>query len=217
MNHKNPDSKHQHYSSPLPDVNLRFFTVPVSVRRHLYLCKTVNGIFSFKKLDLGTKILIDHIYIPPNDPILLDLGCGYGIIGIVLLYERPESKVYFIDSNKLAVWCSRENVKFNVPHKIKDAFMFNGNYFEPLAGKEIKFDAIYMNPPMRKGRKEFINLFKVIPQFLKPGGTFQFVIMKKLGAQYVFDYLNNTLQEGGISIVCKRSGYWVFCFHYEST
>ena len=58
------ERKNQHYSSQFPDVRVKVFTVPVSLRRHLYLFKTITGIFSYKKLDLGTQVFIEHMTIP---------------------------------------------------------------------------------------------------------------------------------------------------------
>ena len=63
------------------------------------------------------------------------------------------------------------------------------------------FDAIYMNPPLRKGRKEFLNLFEILPSYLKQNGLFQFVIKKKLGAEYVYKYLIGKYREEHIRFI----------------
>ena len=102
--------EHQDYSTELPETPLKVYTIPVSLRKHLYLFKTISGVFSYKKLDLGTKVLIENMIIPQKPTQMLDLGCGYGIIGIVLAYESPESSVYFIDINKRAIWCTKETL-----------------------------------------------------------------------------------------------------------
>jgi len=201
---------HQDYSTTFPDVSLKKFTVPVSLRRHLYMFKTITGVFSYKKLDLGTKVLVDHMIIPDKPSILLDLGCGYGVIGIVLAYESPLSSVYFIDVNKRAIWCTRENVRLNLPINKGKYRIYMGNYFNPIEETKVMFDAIFMNPPLRKGRKEFLNLFKTLPNYLKPNGSFQFVIKKKMGAEYVYNYLLDLFSDDRIKVLCKRSGYWVF-------
>jgi len=204
------NQENQHYSSKFPEVQVKIYSVPVSIRRHLFLFKTITGVFSFKKLDLGTKVLIDHLIIPEKPSNLLDLGCGYGVIGIVLAYETPQSTIYLIDINKRAIWCTKENIKINLPTNTNTTIVLTGNYFEPLATKDIKFDAIYMNPPLRQGRKEFLNLFDILPQYLKPSGFFQFVIKKKMGAEFVLKYLIKSFSSENVEIICKRSGYWVF-------
>ena len=205
MKHNN-----QHYSSKFPDVNLKTFMVSETLRRHLYVFRTVTGVFSYKKIDLGTKILIENMDIPKNPSTLLDLGCGYGAVGIVLAYESPQSVVYLIDINKRAIWCAKENLKLNLPEVKSRVNILWGNYFEPIKYKNIKFDSIYLNPPVRQGRKEFINLLYQIPNFLNPKGYFQFVIRKKMGASYILSFLEKTFPDNKIEILCKRSGYWVF-------
>jgi 16S rRNA (guanine1207-N2)-methyltransferase len=206
------EKKNQHYSSQFPDVGVKVFTVPVSLRRHLYLFKTVTGVFSYKKLDLGTKVFIEHITIPNEGTHLLDLGCGYGPIGVVLAYLNPRSSVYLIDTNKRALWCARENIRYNLSERSGKVMVLHGSYFKPLQNKNIKFDAIYMNPPVRNGRKEFLALCKEIPSYLKINGQFQFVIRKKLGANYIYDYLIQNLSSlyKKIHVTFKRSGYWIF-------
>ncbi len=206
------ERKNQHYSSQFPDVRVKVFTVPVSLRRHLYLFKTITGIFSYKKLDLGTQVFIEHMTIPKKGGHLLDLGCGYGAIGIVLAYLSPQSSVYLIDTNKRALWCTRENIKYNLSERSGKIIVLNGSYFKPLQNKNIQFDAIYMNPPIRNGRKEFLELCKEIPSFLKRNGQFQFVMRKKMGANYIYNYLIQNLSDlyEKINVTFKRSGYWIF-------
>ncbi len=202
-----------HYYSRFPDVNVKIFTISESLRRHLYIFKTITGIFSFKKLDLGTKVFIEHMLIPKRPSILLDLGCGYGPIGIALAHNSPQSVVFLIDINKRAIWCAMENIKINLPNERNKIKVLSGNYFEPIKNKNLKFDGIYINPPMRQGRKSFLELVYHIPKYLKPNGSFQFVIKKKMGASFILTHLKDIFPEK-IDIICKRSGYWVFeCFH----
>jgi len=206
------EKKTQHYSSQFPDVRVKVFTIPVSLRRHLYLFKTITGIFSYKKLDLGTQVFIEHMTIPKKGDNLLDLGCGFGAIGIVLAYLNPQSSVYLIDTNKRALWCTRENIKYNLSERSGKIIVLNGSYLEPVQNKNIKFDAIYMNPPIRNGRKEFLALCKEIPSYLKREGQFQFVMRKKMGANYIYNYLIQNLSDlyEKINVTFKRSGYWIF-------
>ena len=208
-------NNNQHYFDEFPDVKVKIHTISESLRRHLYIFKTITGVFSFSKIDLGTKVLIEHMVISKEPSTFLDLGCGYGPIGIILGYESPDSLVYLIDINKRAVWCVKENIRINLNNTKKNIQVLQGNYFEPLQKKNVKFDAIYMNPPLRQGRKEFLQLFEVIPSYLKPQGSFQFVIKKKMGAQYVLDYINQTYPNNSIEIICKRSGYWVFRYFID--
>ncbi|MHA2035641.1 MAG: class I SAM-dependent methyltransferase [Promethearchaeota archaeon] len=209
------NNKNEHYSSEFPNVKVKIHTISESLRRHLYIFKTVTGVFSFSKLDLGTKTLIDHMTIPEEPSVLLDLGCGYGPIGVVLGHESPESHVVLIDINKHAIWCTKENIKINLRNN-RNIQVFSGSYFDPIKSRNLKFDGIFMNPPLRQGRKEFLNLIHIIPNYLKANGSFQFVIKKKMGAPFVLNYLKSEFPNSKVDILCKRSGYWVFrCFQGE--
>jgi len=209
------ERKDQHYYTQFPDAKLKIYTVSPSLRKHLYVFKTVTGIYSYKKIDLGTKILIEQMTIPNDPSVILDLGCGYGPIGIVLGYESPDSKVYLIDINKRATWCANENVKLNIPNYKKRVFVFSGNYFEPLKNKDLKFDGIYTNPPLRQGRKDFLHVCNEITHYLKPKGFFQFVIKKKMGAPFILRHLRTSLPTNEITVICKRSGFWVFNYFQD--
>ncbi|MBY8988595.1 MAG: class I SAM-dependent methyltransferase [Candidatus Lokiarchaeota archaeon] len=206
------DKKTQHYSTQSPDVRVKVYSVSESLKQHLYLFKTITGVFSFKQLDLGTKVFIEHINIPEKECVLLDMGCGYGAIGIVLAQLKPQSTVYLTDINKRALWCARENIKYNLTERSSKVIVLQGSYFKPFENKSVKFDGIYMNPPLRNGRREFLTLCEDIPRYLKSKGLFQFVIKKKMGAEYIHNYLNKNLSElfDIIEVTFKRSGYWIF-------
>ncbi|MFO8019414.1 MAG: methyltransferase [Promethearchaeia archaeon] len=204
---------HKHYSSKYPDVPLEKHSISASLRKHLFMFKTLTGVFSYEKLDLGTEILIKHLIIPESPENLLDLGCGYGPIGVVLGYETSTAEIFMVDINRRAVWCAKENIKVNLPQDRGRVKALAGNYFEPFKNKEIRFDAIYMNPPIREGREEFFEVIEEITHYLKSDGFFQFVIRKKLGASYVTKYLRKTYPSFKTEIIAKRSGYWTSVFY----
>ncbi|MBN1802753.1 MAG: class I SAM-dependent methyltransferase [Candidatus Lokiarchaeota archaeon] len=209
MKHEN-----QHYYSSLPDTRLKIQTVAESLRGHLYIFKTASGVFSFRKLDNGTKLLIEYMTIPEQEAILLDLGCGYGPIGIVLGYEATASKVFLVDVNKRAIWCTKENIKTNISNYKGRVRAMKSNYFEKFKANNLRFDGIYMNPPIRLGRREFLDICAQVPDFLTNRGFFQFVIRKKMGADIVLKNLKTLYDAQNVDIICKRGGYWVFkCFH----
>jgi 16S rRNA (guanine1207-N2)-methyltransferase len=199
-----------HYFSRFPDVDLEIHTISESLRRHLYVFKTATGIFSKDRIDLGTKVLIKHMRIPQKPSTLLDLGCGYGPIGIVLGYESAQSQIYFIEINRRAIWATKENIKLNLPQAKDRLHVLTGDYFEPVEGMKNEFDGIYMNPPMRKGKDEFLSVCEKVPEYLKPNGFFQFVIRRKMGAPSIYSTLKERFSEDDVNITCKRSGYWVF-------
>jgi len=207
------DKKNQHYSTKYPDVRVKIYNISESLKHHLFFFKTVTGVFSFKQLDLGTKVFIEHMKIPEEPSVILDLGCGYGAIGIVIAHLMPKSTIYFADTNKRALWCTRENIRYNLTERSGKTIVLQGSYFKPFNNKNIKFDGIYMNPPLRNGRQEFLTLCEEIPHHLKSKGLFQFVIKKNMGADYIRNYLTKHLSElfEIVKVTFKRSGYWIFC------
>ena len=196
-----------HYFSKSPQATLKTYSISESLRGHLYIFKTSSGIFSYRKIDLGTKTFIKYMEIPIHNAIFLDMGCGYGPIGIVLAKERPNSFVYMIDINKRAISFAKENVNINQVGNIK---VLNGSYFEPIKSQNIKFDRIYTNPPLKKGKKEFLNFCSLVPDYLKAGGSFQFVIRRTLGGKNIFETLSEILSNMEVEVTYKRSGYWIF-------
>ncbi len=200
----------QHYFSPLPDVNVKIQSISESLRTQLYFFKTVSGVFSFKKIDLGTKILVNHIVIPRNKSKLWDLGCGYGVIGMVLGKESPKSEIFFTDINSRAIWSTKENIKINFPEKSRRFHVIKGSYFKPFEKDMDKFNAIFCNPPLKKGKKEFIKIIEKIPHYLERNGYFQFVIKKSLGAKAIYDELKADYTSVNTEVIAKKSGYWIF-------
>ena len=177
--------KNQHYYSQYPDAKFKLYSISESLRKHLYIFKTLPGVFSFRKIDLGTKILIENMTIPMEPSILLDLGCGYGPIGIVLANEAPNSLVYLVEVNKRAVWCVKENIKLNTSDNLKRLKVFTGNFFKPLKDKGLKFDGIYMNPPLDKIEKNL--LIYVMPcQIIYDQTDFFNLLLKKKWALLTF-------------------------------
>jgi 16S rRNA (guanine1207-N2)-methyltransferase len=150
--------------------------------------------------------------IPKEPSDLLDLGCGYGAIGMVLGYESPQSKIVFVEVNRRAIWCTKENIKINLPNSKDRITTLTGNFLEPLKNKKLIFDGIYMNPPLREGRRKFLDLCRDIPNLLKPKGYFEFVIKKKMGSVFILNYLNQYFSKENYqtTVLTKRSGYWVF-------
>jgi len=196
-----------HYFSKKPQAPLKIFSISESLRGHLYIFKTTPGVFSSRKIDLGTKTLIKYMEIPREKSNLLDMGCGYGPIGLVLAKENPNSTIFMVDINRRAIWCARENTKIN---QISNAKTIAGSYFEPINSQGIKFDGIYTNPPLKKGKKEFLRFCESIPNHLKSDGMFQFVIRRTMGAKNIFLLLQKMLPNMEVEVRFKRSGFWVF-------
>ena len=132
-------------------------------------------LFSTFDIDHGTDILIRSI-VSNNPKTILDLGCGYGPLGIILAKTNPQAKVTMIDSNLLAVRYSRYNLKNN---NVSNASVLGSVGMEKVNDK--KFDVIVSNIPAKIGDKAIAQEFILTPyEHLNPGGEFWMVVVSAL-------------------------------------
>lgn len=160
---------------------------------------TDNGVFSKSGLDFGTRLLLETVVDTSKDTVL-DLGCGYGPIGIVYKHFHPTASVTMTDINDRATILSIENAKLN---KV-DVTVLNGNGFEAV--KE-NFQLIITNPPIRTGKENIYRFFEQSKEFLTDKGELYFVMHKKHGVQSAIKKCSEIYQE--IFVVCKKSGYHI--------
>ena len=134
------------------------------------------GLFSPKAIDAGTQLLIEHLDIQENDT-CLDLGCGYGAIGITLAKCVQTATVYMADKDFVAVDYARKNVQQN---RLQNCHVLLSNGFSHLP--DIQFDLIASNLPANVG-KELLQIFLTdAKQHLKPDGRLYVVTISGLRA-----------------------------------
>ena len=134
------------------------------------------GLFSPKAIDAGTQLLIEHLDIQENDT-CLDLGCGYGAIGITLAKCVQTATVYMADKDFVAVDYARKNVQRN---RLQNCHVLLSNGFSHLP--DIQFDLIASNLPANVG-KELLQIFLTdAKQHLKPDGRLYVVTISGLRA-----------------------------------
>lgn len=159
------------------------------------------GLFSYKQVDEGTKLLLEYARIP-SEGVVLDLGCGYGVIGVVLAKLNPLLEVYMVDINKDAVELAKRNVLRNrlSPERVR---VLHGNLYEPV--KDLLFDAIYSNPPLAAGMDVVTRIVIEAPKHLKPGGSLQVVVRK--GSEKVYTLMKQTFDI--VEKIVSKKGYRV--------
>ncbi|WP_083817010.1 class I SAM-dependent methyltransferase [Pyrococcus yayanosii] len=189
-----------HYYSERPSGPLRTKTIDVCIRGYCFRFITASGVFSFGKLDRGTELLIENMILQPGWRIL-DLGCGYGAIGIVA--ARFVDYVVMTDINRRAVAIARKNLKIN---GVKNAEVRWGTLYEPVEGE--KFHSIITNPPVHAGKDVLREIVINAPRHLHDGGLLQMVIRTSHGAKFIKSLMEETFTE--VREVAKGSGYRVY-------
>lgn len=157
------------------------------------------GVFSKDKVDFGSNLLIDTYINKGRKSIrLLDVGCGYGIIGIVLAkYMNTTSTL--VDINKRAIHLTSMNIKNNGV----DAKTFESDIY---ANVSEKYDVIITNPPIRTGKDNVLKFLIGAKEHLSENGELWFVIRKDQGAKSIIKILTNTYK---VEVVEKSKGFFI--------
>ncbi len=159
---------------------------------------TDAGVFSKDGLDRGTELLLEAL--PPLAGRVLDLGCGWGAVGVTLAAKYPGLELVMTDINARAVDLARRNLAANGAR----AEVVAGDGFEAVTGA---FDAIVTNPPIRAGKAVIYGLFERARDFLAPGGALYLVIRKQQGAPSALKFLREIYAEA--EVVERGGGFWV--------
>jgi 16S rRNA G1207 methylase RsmC len=184
----------EHYFSADPQAAARRRTITITLWGRQVELTTAAGVFSPEGLDRGTAVLLRESPIPTGGPTLLDLGCGYGPIGLALALHCPGARVFAVDVNERALELCRENaVALGVADRVQVSLP---QQVDPAQ----RYDEIWSNPPIRIGKQALHDLLLGwLPQ-LKPGGVARLVVGRNLGA----DTLQTWLAEQGYE--CVRAG-----------
>jgi len=159
---------------------------------------TDAGVFSRDGLDRGTEVLLDAL--PALSGRVLDLGCGWGAVGVALGRRWPALDIVMTDINSRAVELARRNLTEN---GVK-ATVVQGDGFAAVEGR---FDAIVTNPPIRAGKAVIYGLFAQARDHLKPDGALYVVIRKQQGAPSALKYLKEIYARA--ETVGRGSGFHV--------
>lgn len=192
-----------HYYSPKPSSPSAKHVIVEKLRGKTYSFVTEAGVFSRREVDFGSRLLIETMVIPA-DAQVLDVGCGYGPIGLVAADLAKDGFVTMIDINERAVAAAKENAE---RLGIRNVRILQSDRFEALG--EQTFDCILTNPPIRAGKAVVYSIFEGAFQRLRSGGTLWVVIQKKQGAPSAFSKLEELF--GSVEEVKKEKGYWIFC------
>ncbi|WP_165006453.1 MULTISPECIES: class I SAM-dependent methyltransferase [unclassified Enterococcus] len=192
-----------HYYSERPDTAHDFEQWSFELRGRRFQFVTDAGVFSRETVDYGSRVLIDAFDWEelPEEGKLLDVGCGYGPIGLSLAYAS-ERLVEMIDINERAVALAQGNAKRN---QIENVDVHQSNIYADV--HEESYAAIFSNPPIRAGKQVVHEILTGAYPRLKKGGTLTIVIQKKQGAPSAQKKMKETF--GNAEIVIKDKGYYI--------
>ncbi len=191
MSHYFTDNRH--LSENRKDLSFRF-------SGYSFVFTSDNGVFSKSDIDEGTICLMDTVFKHGMSDSLLDLGCGYGVVGIVMKQCFPETRVVGCDVNPRAVELAQLNAKTNdvdVHFIVSDRF---SNITE-------QFSTIMVNPPIRAGKDVIYSMFSESYEHLTNEGKLWVVIRKSHGAPSAKKKLFELF--GNCEIVARHQGYYV--------
>jgi len=187
-------TNNQNLKSELRDINFSF-------DGNNFVFKSDNGVFSKNKIDYASLFLVKTFFASKNKDYesLLDVGCGYGFIGITLS-KLLNKHIDMVDINKRAVHLCEMNIKAN---KV-DATVWESDIYEKI---DNKYDLIISNPPIRAGKETLYKFLKGGLERLNKDGELWFVISKDQGAKSVKKELEKI---STVEIVDKSKGFYVF-------
>ena len=189
-----------HYYTDNSDLDSKRSSFDYYFDNEKFTFTTDIGVFSKSDVDYGSYLLIKNTYKRVLGNKLLDLGCGYGPIGIIIKRFNPDIDTTLVDVNSRAIELAKINgslnkTKLNI-HLCKDILTLN-----------TLFDSIILNPPVRAGKVVIYDLYEKSYMSLNDGGSLYIVIQKKQGADSSIKKLNELFKE--IKILDKDGGYRV--------
>ncbi len=189
-----------HYFSREPQSASRPVACEVDWRGQTLRFETDSGVFSRGEADPGSLLLLNAL---PQEGAgdVLDLGCGWGLMGIAVAKAWPACRATLTDVNLRALDLARENARKNGV----TVRCLESDGLAALAGET--FDLVITNPPIRAGKEVIWRLFAEAAAALRPGGSLYVVIRKQQGAESCLRYLKTLLDP--VEKVARSGGYWV--------
>ncbi len=176
--------------------------ITVKLRGNNLKLITASGIFSKNHIDDGSFLLIEQSAISKEkDKKILDLGCGYGAVGIPISKNFPESKVVMSDINERAVQIAQENAKINK----SNAVAIKSDVFEKI---HEKFDCILVNPPQSAGKELCFRMIEESFDHLNTGGNLQLVARHQKGGRTLSEKMHSVF--GNCKAIAKSKGFRIY-------
>ena len=190
-----------HYFSNDPSSKSNRKRWEYTLRGSRFVFLSDHGVFSKNEVDFGSRLLIEAFQMPDAQGDVLDVGCGYGPIGLSLAKEFQECAVHMVDVNERALGLAKENAANN---QIGNVRVYQSSVYENVSGE---YAAILSNPPIRAGKHVVHEILEKAVDHLVPGGELWIVIQKKQGAPSAMKRLEEVFDE--VEVVEKKKGYYI--------
>lgn len=192
----------EHYYTSKPTVASNQKTQVFVLKGNSFSFTSDSGVFSKNEVDFGSRLLVEEFEAPEVAGPFLDVGCGYGPIGLALAKVHNDRFVEMIDVNERAIELSKKNAEIN---KVTNVDIHQSDLFTNVEKRG--FAAIISNPPIRAGKKVVHHILEESYQYLVPGGELWVVIQKKQGAPSAIEKLEMIFEE--VEIVERKKGYHI--------
>ncbi|PLS15584.1 16S rRNA methyltransferase [Bacillus sp. M6-12] len=193
----------EHYYSKNPETVSKPLYWNFELKGRNFRFKSDSGVFSKNEVDFGSRLLIETFELNHEiDGDILDVGCGYGPIGLSIASAHPSRTVHMVDINSRAVELSKENARANA---IDNVVIYESDQLEAV--KKQGFAAILTNPPIRAGKKVVHEIFEQSYEYLTKGGMLWVVIQKKQGAPSAMEKIEQLF--GNAEVIVKKKGYYI--------
>ena len=192
-----------HYYKYDPSLKSEKKIVSYTFKGELVKLSSDLGVFSKDRVDFGTNVLLNSLVeedLNKSDSIL-DVGCGYGVIGVCLAKKYKEKMITMIDVNDRCIDLVNENIKSN---NLKNAKALKSDLYSEVSEQ---FDMIISNPPIRAGKDVVSGVVADGFSHLKEGGVIYVVIQKKQGAPSLGKLMREVY--GNMDVVNKDKGYFI--------
>lgn len=191
-----------HYYSRNPETESKPMYWNYELLGHTFQFKTDQGVFSKREVDYGSRVLLGMFQMSDVEGPILDVGCGYGPIGLALAKTFPDRTVHMVDVNNRALELAKENAVLN---KIDNIEIYNSDRFDNVQFNQ--YAAIVTNPPIRAGKQVVHDILESSFEYLAENGELWVVIQKKQGAPSAKTKLEKLFNE--VEVVGKDKGYYI--------
>lgn len=191
----------EHYFTRNPAAPHRPLLVRFSLGSTQVLLRTDRGVFSYRHVDPGTRLLAEA-FVPDGARRVVDLGAGYGALGLMLAARFPELSVVMVEINERAARLCRHNAEQNG----LAAAVVIGDGLSAFSSES--FDAVVTNPPVRAGRGVIYRWMEEVARVLARGGSFWMVVRTRQGAATLAEAAESRV--GPVELVERGGGYRVF-------